>query len=110
MSACYSSAFVDALENDFTLVMTAAAEGATAGCGRSATATDLGAVLFGDALAHADSLREGFEAARAGGGAADPSANALADRGVRLFIGPAMADKLKELDRGRANRRAGQTI
>jgi hypothetical protein len=110
VSACHAGAFVDALGDDYTLVMSAAAEGAAAGCGHGASATDLGAALFGDALALSDSFGKGFEAARAGAGAAGQSAIARADPGARLHVGPAMADKLKELDRGHTTRRAGQTI
>ncbi len=110
VSACHAGRFVEALGDDYTLVMSAGAEGSAAGCGVGATSTDFGAALFGDALAHADSLGEGFEAALTGAGGDPGNADAPSRSGARLFVGPAMAEKLKELDRGRASRRAGQTI
>ena len=96
VSACNAEAFVDALEDVETLVMTPGAASSDA-CQHGVASTPLGSALFGDALAGGDSLGKAIEAVR--------------DRtGARLSMGPAIAEKLRALDRGRAARRAGQTI
>jgi hypothetical protein len=111
VSACYSGGFVDALRDDNTLVLTAsAADRAAFGCGNRSDATYFGEALFQHGLAHADSLLAAFEAARErvvdrekAGGFAPPS-------NPQIFVGPAMADKLRELDRGNAARRSGRSV
>jgi hypothetical protein len=73
--------------------------GGTSGatCRHGADSTPLGNALFGDALASGDSLGKAIAAA--------------GDKmHARLSMGPAIAEKLRSLDRGRAARRAGQTI
>ena len=62
------------------------------------SATDLGAALFGDALAHADSLHAAFEAAHARIAAGERRGQSPTAAGAQLIIGPDMAAKLKELD------------
>ena len=96
VSACNADGFVDALQDVDTLVL-AAGSGPDDACRPGASSTPLGDALFGDALAAGDSIGKAVEAAR------DKT-------GARLSIGPGMGDKLKALDRGRAARRAGQTI
>lgn len=96
VSACNADAFVDALEDVETLVMTPGGTSADA-CRPTRDGTPLGNALFGDALAGGDSLGKAIAAAR------DKT-------GARLSMGPAMAEKLRLLDRGRDVRRAGQTI
>jgi hypothetical protein len=96
VSACNAEAFVDALEDVETLVMTPGAA-STDACRHSAASTPLGNALFGDALAGGDSLGKAIESVR------DKT-------GARLSMGPAITEKLRSLDRGRAARRAGQTI
>ena len=96
VSACNAEGFVDALEGVESVVIAAAGTSGDA-CGHGAASTPLGDALFGDALASGDSIGKAIEAAR------DKT-------GARLTVGPAIADKLRALDRGRAERRAGQTI
>ncbi len=111
VSACYSGGFIDALKDDYTLVLTAAdAISASFGCGHRSDATFFGEALFQHGLAHADSLLAAFDAARQRvierekeGGFTPPS-------NPQVFVGPAMADKLKELDRGNATRRSGRSV
>jgi hypothetical protein len=96
VSACNSDGFVDALEDVDTLVI-AVGGGSNDACRNGASSTPLGDALFRDALAGGDSIGKAIEAAR--------------DRtGARLIVGPAIAEKLHAFDRGRAARRAGQTI
>jgi hypothetical protein len=111
VSACYSGGFVEALRDDNTLVLTASgADRASFGCGHRSDATFFGEALFQHGLARSDSLLAAFEAARARvverekeGGFAPPS-------NPQIFTGPAMADKLRELDRGNAARRSGRSV
>ncbi len=110
VAACHAGEFAEALQSDTTLVLTATGDGATYGCARNGDATNLGAALFGDALAHADSLSAAFEAAHARIVAAEKSGAAKSTTGTRLEIGPAMAEKLKELDRARATRRSNRSV
>lgn len=103
VSSCQSAAFVDALKNETTLVLAAADDDPKGGCALTNGSTRLGATLFRDALPRTESLQEAFEAAQKEfqrGGAA----------GSQLFIGSEIEQKLKELDRGRANRASGRTI
>jgi hypothetical protein len=110
VAACHAGPFADALANETTLVLTATGDGATYGCHRRADATNLGAALFGDALLHGDSLRAAFEAAHARLVAGERGDAASRGKGAQLVVGPAMADKLKQLDRARAARGSGRTV
>lgn len=103
VSSCHSAAFVDALKNESTLVLAAAGDGAMGGCTITNGSTGLGAALFRDALPRAESLQHAFEAAQAG-------SERGATAGSQLFIGSEIEQKLKELDRGRANRASGRTV
>jgi hypothetical protein len=111
VSACYSGGFIDALKDDFTVVLTAADAGRTSfGCGHRSDSTFFGEALFQHGLVEHDSLLDAFAAAsrrveerERSGGFAPPS-------NPQSFVGPAMADKLRELDRGSAARRAVRTI
>jgi hypothetical protein len=111
VSACYSGGFIEALKDDNTLVLTASdTDRASFGCGHRSSSTFFGEALFQHGLAQADSLLAAFEAARTRvverekAGAFAPPSN------PQIFVGPAMADKLKELDRGNAARRSGRTV
>jgi hypothetical protein len=111
VSTCYSGGFIEALRDDNTLVLTASdADRASFGCGHRSASTFFGEALFQHGLAHSDSLLAAFEAARGQvverekAGAFAPPSN------PQIFVGPAMADKLKELDRGSAARRTGRSI
>lgn len=65
VSACYSGGFVDALKNDDTLVLTAAAVDRTSfGCSNEAEWTYFGKAYFGDALPRTHSFIGAFEAAQ----------------------------------------------
>jgi hypothetical protein len=110
VSACHAGEFAAALQSETTLVLTATGEDATYGCGRTGEATNLGAALFGEALARNDSLRAAFEAAHARIVAGERSGGTPSAGGAQLVIGPAMAEKLKELDRARATRRSNRSV
>lgn len=66
ISACYAGGFIDALEDDHTIVLTAAAADRTSfGCADDRDLTYFGEAFYRDALPRAKSLRAAFEAARA---------------------------------------------
>jgi hypothetical protein len=66
VSACYSGSFVDALADERTVVITAAARDRKSfGCNDSRFLTYFGEAFFRDALGGAASLRAAFETARA---------------------------------------------
>lgn len=65
ISACYSGAFVDALKDERTLIITAASADRTSfGCGNASDATYLAKALFGDALQKTHSFESAFAEAR----------------------------------------------
>ncbi|MEO8304606.1 MAG: C13 family peptidase [Betaproteobacteria bacterium] len=111
VSACYSGGFIDALKDDYTLVLTASAADRTSfGCGQRSDSTFFGEALFQQGLAQSESLLGAFEAAKElvaererAGGFRPPS-------NPQIYVGPAMAEKLKELDRGNAALRTGRSV
>ncbi|HET7811450.1 MAG TPA: C13 family peptidase [Steroidobacteraceae bacterium] len=65
VSACYSGAFIDALRDDRTIVLTAAAADRTSfGCGDDRDLTYFGEAFYQDAIPGAPTLRAAFEQAR----------------------------------------------
>jgi hypothetical protein len=111
VSSCYSGAFVDALEDEQTLVMTASrADRSSFGCGFRSDATYFGDALFGEGMARADSLTAAFEIARKRVAERERASGFKPPSEPQIGIGDAMAAKLKELDRGSAARRAGRTV
>jgi hypothetical protein len=98
ISACYSGAFIDALRDDNTIILTAAAADRTSfGCSDNRNLTYFGEAFYRDAFARSTSLREVFSRAtndivsreqREGIKASNPQA----------FFGPAMNRKLAEIE------------
>lgn len=112
VSACGSGAWIDALADDSTVVMTATGtDGEGPGCSIGAEGTAFGAALFGTGFVDADTVAGAFEIARgrvlAPAGGAAPADRAL---GPQLAVGSAIASKLKEIERGRAARRADRSV
>lgn len=111
VSACYSGGFIDALKDDYTLVLTASeADRTSFGCGHRSDATFFGEALFGYGLNKADSLLEAFASARARVAERERAGGFRPPSNPQVFVGSAMAEKLKELDRGGAARRAGNSV
>jgi Peptidase C13 family len=106
VSSCRAQAFAEALQGETTLVLAAAGEGTTGDCARAGATGNLGTALFRDALSHADSLQQAFEAAQANIATGETGGEPAA----QLFIGEQIAQKLQELDQRRATRGAGRTI
>jgi hypothetical protein len=110
VASCRAGEFASKLADDTTLVLTATGEGATFGCERNGDATELGAALFGDTLQKSESLRTALEAAHARIVDGEKKREGGTAHGARLVIGPAMAEKLKEIDRARATRRSSRSV
>jgi hypothetical protein len=111
ISACYSGGFIDALKDDYTLVLTASdTDRASFGCGNESDSTYFGEALFQHGLAHADSLLEAFDAAKARVAEREKAAGLKPPSNPQIYVGPAMAEKLKELDRGNSALRSGRTV
>jgi len=66
VSACYAGGFIDALRDDHTIVLAAAAQDRTSfGCADDRDLTYFGEAFYRDALPKAASVRAAFESARA---------------------------------------------
>jgi hypothetical protein len=65
ISACYAGGFIDALRDDHTVVITAAAADRTSfGCSSDSDLTYFGEAFYRDALPEASSLRDAFDKAK----------------------------------------------
>jgi hypothetical protein len=111
VSACYSGAWIDALEDEQTMVMTASQSDRTSfGCSQRSDATYFGEALFGEGLAKSDSLVTAFELAKKRVAEREAAAGLTPPSNPQISIGDAMAEKLRELERGGAARRVGRTV
>lgn len=110
VSACYSGAYIDALADDRTLVMTASqTDRSSFGCSYRSDATYFGEALFAQGLVKSDSLLTAFEVARKRVAEREVAAGHKPASNPQIRVGEAMAVKLKELERGGAGRRAGRS-
>ena len=111
VSACYSGAYVEALEDEQTVVMTASkADRASFGCGHLSDGTYFGEALFQQGFAKANSIPEAFDIARKRVAEREKAAGHEPPSEPQMSIGSAIADKLRELDRGRAPRGPGRSV
>jgi hypothetical protein len=111
VSACYSGGFIDALKDDHTLVMTAArADRTSFGCGHQSESTYFGEALFQQGLAKSESLLSAFDIAKKRVAERETEARLSPPSDPQLWMGPAIEDKLKELERRGAARRTGRSI
>jgi hypothetical protein len=111
ISACYSGGFIDALKDDNTLVLTASAsDRASFGCGNQSDSTFFGEALFQHGLAQSDSLLGAFEVAKERVAAREREGKFKPPSNPQIYVGPAIAEKLKELDRGNAAPRTGRSV
>jgi hypothetical protein len=98
ISACYSGGFLDALKDDYSLIVTAASRDRSSfGCGDQTEFTYFGAAYFVNALNHTASFIDAFGDARA-----DIEAREKAEGKVpsepQIHVGPAIVPKLKQLE------------
>jgi hypothetical protein len=111
VSACYSGGYVEPLKDDHTLIMTASAANRTSfGCGTDSDATFFAEALFRQALHFEDSFVKAFEQARMSIAAREKAENVSPPSDPQLFVGPAMAAKLPQLEETLRARRSGGNI
>ena len=111
VSACYSGGYVEPLKDEHTLVMTASAADRTSfGCGTDSDATFFAEALFRQALSFEDSFVEAFEQARRSIAEREKKEGVSPPSEPQIFVGAAMAAKLRELEQALRERRAGATI
>ncbi len=105
VSACYSGTFVEALADEFTLVITdAAADRASFGCSGRAPATLFGDAFFTEGLAHLNSFDAAFGAARKAVAAREAAAGYAPPADPQWSMGSEMARKIRSLrERGAGN-------
>ena len=72
--------------------------------------TFFGEALFQHGLAQSDSLLAAFDAAKERVAAREKEGGFTPPSNPQIFVGPAMADKLKELDRGNARAATGRSV
>lgn len=95
VSACYSGAFVDALKNAQTMVVTAAdARHASFGCGSDSDYTYFSRALYEEGLRKTRSFPDAFDLARSSVTAREQREK-LEPSNPQVFVGEAMAQKLK---------------
>jgi hypothetical protein len=111
VSACYSGGFISALEDAQTIVMTASQSDRTSfGCGSRSDATYFGEALFEQGLARFDSMLTAFEIAKKRVAEREAASGFKPPSNPQISVGSAMAEKLKELERGGAARRTGRSV
>ena len=109
MSAPDRRAFL--LQTGKLLVLTASAsDKASFGCGNRSDSTFFGEALFQQGLEKSDSLLAAFDMAKERVAAREKEGKFKPPSDPQIYVGPAMADKLKELDRGNAARRTGRSV
>ena len=100
ISSCYSGHFVDALKNDYTLVMTAsAADKQSFGCSNTRDFTYFGEAVFKDALNHERTFIPAFKSAIAAIKQREISEK-LSPSSPQLYVGSKIAAKLAVIERG----------
>ena len=99
ISACHAGAFIPYLQDDHTIVITAAAPDRTSfGCSNDRDLTYFGEAFVRDALPGSPTLRAAFEKARSSI-AAKGQAEKLTPSMPTAFFGAAMEEKLQTLER-----------
>ncbi len=95
VAACYSAGYLKPLEDQYTLIITSGGPGDGAqNCAEGGEARRFGRALFQDGLGKGEDFTSAFEAARARLALPGP------DGEPQLFVGTAMAGKLKTLRKG----------
>jgi hypothetical protein len=98
ISACYAGAFIDALKDSHSIIITAAAADRTSfGCGTDSDLTYFGEAFYRDALPQAHSLREAFDKAKAAITLRERREHVDASR-PQAYFGAEMEAKLKAME------------
>lgn len=99
VSACYSGGFIDALKDDNSLVIAAAAPDRNSfGCSNEADYTYFGKAYFDEALRKTSSFTEAFDIAKASIAAREQKEDRAASD-PRIYVGDAIRQPLEELVR-----------
>jgi hypothetical protein len=110
VSACYSGGFIEPLQDEYTLIMTASATDRTSfGCGSESDATYFGDALFQHALRFEDSFIKAFAQAKTRIEERE-RAEKLEPSRPQIFVGTQMAAKLPKLEAELRARRSGESI
>ena len=110
VSACYAGGFIQALEDEQTVVIAASqADRPSFGCSDRSDATYFGEAFFEQGLAKSDSIPAAFELARKRVAEREAAAG-YTPSNPRISIGTTMGAKLKELERGSVARRVGRSL
>jgi hypothetical protein len=98
VSACHAGAFINALQNDNTIILTAAAADRTSfGCGDDRDLTYFGEAFYRDALPKSLSLRQTFAQATADIASREQREGIKASN-PQAFFGAAMDRKLAQIE------------
>jgi hypothetical protein len=98
ISACYAGAFIDALKDSHSIIITAAAADRTSfGCGTDSDLTYFGEAFYRDALPQARSLHEAFDKAKAAISLRERHEHVDASR-PQAYFGAEMEAKLKAME------------
>ena len=101
VSACYSGGFIEPLQDDYTLVVTATdVAHPTSGCAQSGGAGFFGEAFFQKGMAGASTFAAAFAAAKVRIAERERAGKISPPSDPQWWIGPAMADKLSGLRRG----------
>ena len=112
VSACYSGGFIDALQDDNTLSADGVGLGPRVVRLRQRTATARSSAKRCSSMGSRNRIRfsAAFDAAKERVASREKEGKFKPPSMPQMYIGPAMADKLKELDRGNAARRTGRSV
>jgi Peptidase C13 family len=112
VSACYSGGFIQPLQDEHTLIVTASqADRTSFGCEDGSESTFFGEAFFQQGLAKAESIDAAFELAKIRVGERERSEGYTPPSNPQIFVGDAMADKMKTLrKRGFGGATARRTV
>lgn len=98
ISACYAGGFIEPLKDDNTLIITAAAaDRQSFGCENGNDWTYFGEAYFKDALSRTGSFVDAFALASRSVAAREAAEHLSPPSNPRMFAGPAIAEKLRQL-------------
>jgi len=101
VSACYSGGFIEPLQDDHTLIVTASrGDNVSFGCGQAGEASAFGEAFFQKGMASASSFAAAFDVAKVHVAERERAEKVVPPSEPQWWIGPAMADKLSGLRRG----------
>ena len=101
VSACNSGGFIEPLQDDHTLIITASrVDRATPGCGQASASGFFGEAFFRKGMGGTSSFAAAFDVAKARVAERERDGKISPPSDPQWWIGPAMADKLSGLRRG----------